>query len=504
MLDIREVKSRLALKEVFIGRREFAEVESKVGALRRFRRRMLMEQSGWTSGCFALPSAQVFAPPGVRATVLFEPMRDKCARAGSLQGWLHHVAEPLRDQSLAMFMLMAAFVAPILKLTHRTGNLGFELCGPPGTGKTTLLHLMATTVGNAVNGDARPYWSTCNTTVNALEHKVEAHSDLPLLLDDATMFAAGQGGAARAQQFKSFVFSLAQGETKARFNTQQQSFRTAYFITTNTPLGVVISGLGDWEGGATADRLLSLDVGLRDNGIFDRIPRGYPDATAFARTLVAGMAANYGTAMPQFLERLVCDRSANEEALRSRIRRDADDFLEMAQVDRSDGSAVRVAEAFGFVMAAGQLAQDYGALPTGFDCEVPALDAYRLFLASTQRQSPLERLIAYSTAPGVMDLDNADRWLAPDLVTVAPGFWRTHPGGQREFLVWPDVFKRAFPDWRRVIADGNVASIMPRDSRHRGVRRHLRRRFPQDRFYCFRLTSPGSCKAQQACAKLVM
>lgn len=489
MTNPKQVKVRLASSGIVLMRGAYAKFEQQVDEITRFPSKALIEQPGWSGPCFALPTGEIFTPPGIRAVAVFEPDDGSCARAGTLSDWLREVADPLAGQDLAVFMLMATFLPPLLKLTNRTGNFGFELVGPPGTGKTVLLQLMASTVGRALDNTGRPYWSTCNTTVNALERKVESRSDLPLLLDDATMFAAEQNGVNRGNQFKSFIFRLAQAETKDSLTgPKQRRFRCAYFLTSNLPLADVVVGVAEREAGATADRLLSLDISLRQNGIFDFVPEQHDDATAFARALIAGMAAYYGTAMRRFLHELVNHRDRNESALRATIAAKVDAFIDRVKANRADGSATRVAEAFGLVMAAGQLARHYGVLPQSYDCEAAAISAYRLYLASTQRVTREQRLLAYANDASVLDMDAGKLTCLSDRqFQTVPGVMRTHKSSHREFLVVPSTFKRAFPDWRAVLRDPAVKRYLVRDGRHSTVKRALRKGHPHDRVYCFRL-----------------
>lgn len=493
MLDTKAVKHRLAASGVYLPRAEFAELEGLVAELSSYPPKNLIEQSGWTTNCFALPNGRIFASAGSRTVRLFEPDPRRCATSGTLAEWLAVVGE-LRGQHLAVFMLMAAFAAPLLELTHRSGNIGFELCGRAGNGKTTLLQLAASVAGRAVSGAGPVYFSSFNTTVSALEQKANAHRDLPLLLDDATLFAAADGGSSRASQFKHFVFSLAQGETRARYNGPQHQFRTVFVLTTNVPLRDVIAELAAAEVGATADRLLSLNLDLREHGNFDFLPEAFANSQAFASHLVEGIAVQFGTAMPQYVEGLVALRADDESALRDNIRRRVDEFVTIVGAHRDDGSATRVAEAFGLVRTAGRLAQYLGALPRDFDCDAAAVSAYQLHQATVQRMIPLERLRAYVRSPGVRDLDaEHTRWLTYNEIISTPGFWKTKRNGVREFRVWPDVFKRAFPDWKRVVRDPGVSALMRGDGDHVGQKRHMcRDRRGGRRFFCFRFADAAA------------
>lgn len=492
--ESRALRSRLAVQGMYLSRAEVAELDKFATEVTSLPPKNIIEQPGWTSGSIALPSGQVFAPPGLRFKKAFQLDAPQCRQAGNLDGWLSVVTE-LNGQNLAVFMLMVGFAAPLIQLTSRSTNFGFELCGDAGNGKTTLLQLMASTIGNPNRNAGSVYFSSCNTTVNATEQTALAHNDFPLLLDDGTQFAAAQHGSARANQFKQFVMFLAQGETKARFQgPSQKRFRLVYVLTTNLPLADVVAELAPVEAGATADRLLSLSLDLRPRGNFDFIPAKYPDSRAFALSLMDGVSRHHGTAMPHFLEALVGHRARNEARLRMGIQERVEEFLTLVRTDRSDASEARVAEAFGLVYAAGELAKYYGALPGSFDCQEAALVAYRLHLATVDRISPVERLKAYAASAGVRDLDKEKaRFLTLKEVKSATGFWRTHQSGQSEFVVYPETFKRCFPDWSRVLKDPAIANLVPGpDSRHLGRKRHLRKNRPNERYFVFRLPESGS------------
>ncbi|WP_118856096.1 DUF927 domain-containing protein [Sphingomonas mesophila] len=490
MTDVSSVKSRLARAGIIIlGASNWNEFMAQVAAVSEFPNRSLVEQSGWSGKCFALQSGQVFAPDGARGICVFDPNPLKCVQSGTLQGWLERVVAPLMGQRLALFMLMVMFVAPILKLTNRAGNFGFELVGAGGKGKSMLLKLMASVVGGATDDAPTRYWNTCKTTVNALEKKAEAHSDLPMLLDDATSFAGTESGGPRGRLFKQFVFDLAQGETKHRFDNQQQRwFRLVYCITSNLSLADVIAEVAEDERGATQDRHISFNTDIPAYNTFDIVPAGYPDIKSYADALIAGMATEYGTAMPHFLQALVEHRASDEEGLKAGIAKRVEDFINSTGANRNDGSSSRVAEAFGLVVAAASLARHYGTLPKEIDYKAVGLAAYRLHLASAQRLSAHQRLRAYAADARVVDMEECRlKHVTEAQLRAVPGVFRLDRKGRREFHVHPRVFKAAFPDHKTLLKDPEVSALRLRDGRHRGPKRELIKGSPDDRFYSFLL-----------------
>jgi hypothetical protein len=491
MTDPQGVKNLLAQADIILIGNEWSEfvgiVRKTVNDGLRFVAANIAEQSGWTNPLFALPNGLVIAPNKRRGHCAFQPETERCQSSGTLDQWLKLVAEPLAEHMLGAFMLMAMFLPPLLKLTHRVGNLGFELVGLPGRGKSTLLEGAASVIGGAVNDT--PYWHSCNTTVDALEGKLKAHSDLPLLLDDATSFAGREVGAVRGKSFKQFVFNLAQGETKDRWNGGKQfRFRTVYIVTSNLSLAEVTVDLAKKEASATMDRLLSFDIDLQTYGAFDRIPVGYAGMWAFTTKLKASMASQYGTAMPHFLQRLVRLRDKNEQALSAKITKYAGDFVSTTRVDQNDGSEGRVAEAFGLVLAAGRLAKYCGALPKSLDCEAVTLAAYRLHMASVDRQRPSQRLLAYAAGQDVVDMQKLGvPYLSGRVLRRAAAIFRINRDGVRELLVKSAKFKAAFPDHTLILNDEVVGRWLQREGRHIGIKREVRKGHPDARFYVFHL-----------------
>lgn len=495
MTEPKNVKTRLAQAGiVVIGTKSWNAFINQVEGVRKFPRLALVEQPGWNDDkFFALQSGQVFVPAGAEGICVFEPDPDKCARSGTLESWLQRVALPLNGQTLAMFMLMTMFVAPILRLTNRAGNFGFELVGEGGKGKSMLLKLMASVVGGATDGTSSRYWNTCKTTLNALEKKAEAHSDLPLLLDDATSFAGAEDKSSRGRSFKQFVFDLSQGETKDRLDGKKQRyFRLTYAITSNLSLGNVIAELDEAERGATQDRHLTFNTDIPAYHTFDMLPDQYADVKSYADELIEGMAASYGTAMPQFLQALVNHRASDEVGLKAGIKVRVDSFMAKVAADRHDGSPGRVAEAIGLVVAAGRLARHYGALPKEFDCEAAGIAAYRLHLASTQRLSAKQRLLAFAAGPKVIDMSSLKRkFLSERQLHKAAGIFRTNRKGAREFLVAAATFELAFPDRKLILKDPDVVRMRVKEGRHRGPKREIIKGRPGDRFYGFLLPGEG-------------
>jgi putative DNA primase/helicase len=112
-------------------------------------------------------------------------------------------------------------------------------------------------------------------------------------------------------------------------------------------------------------RFIDVPVPAKPTGVFDRLPRRRPAQTSgvVAKRLEKWAARTYGVAGKTYLEKLVADCGANRRALRNRLYRYRQRFLQKIGVDADDGYADRFAKRFALTYAAGLLAIDYGIVP---------------------------------------------------------------------------------------------------------------------------------------------
>lgn len=415
--------------------------------------RNFVAHSGWSGGCFALPDGTIFAPDGVDAECAFETKPDKCEKRGSLKGWKLGVAVPLTGQALPMFMLMFAFMPPLLRLTSRADNFGFELVGPGGTGKTTMQRLMASIFGGTGQGDDGCYWITFDTTLNALENQMSVYSDLPIPIEEAAHYLADESQAKRAAALKAFAFKMSGGTHKDRQTCPAaKEHRFSYFSSSNDRLIDLIGRASD-VARAAIDRLITLNVDASGPyGVFADLPEGFASSSQFAEALKAAARDHHGVAGRHFLRKLVDTRAAGEEALRVRIRNLVKRFHAKAGVDLNNGSDMRVAEAFGLVYAAGEIAKEFGALPKSWKCGPAALKCYREFRhGAPPYVPPRERLLELSKADGTVRLDRPTRRATAAQIEAASVFVYQGQKG-RELLIRTPAIEEVIPDWKYVRA----------------------------------------------------
>lgn len=464
---------------------DWRRVVDKVAKVR-FPKRRLLEQPGWSGGHFSLPDGTVFGP-GPKVRVLFSVSSDCVKRKGSLDGWKINVADLLVGQHLLSFLTMAAFASPILALTNRTQNIGFELVGKGGSGKSTAQYVMASVFGSALNLDGTDFWISFNKTIAAIDALAPSYNHLPMIFDEANLIAGG-GTSKERGEFRALVFKLAEGATKVTaHNPVQRTFRTVWMTSANEPLSSLIADGDASTNAAAGDRLITL--AMNDSapyGTFTRIPDG---TTPFelAGTIRQGIKDNYGTAGPAFLKALVSARVVNETALRARIKRDVDKFKNAVGTDPNDGSASRVAEAFGIVYASGMLAKAYGVLPRGFRCLAAAKTAYKMNRPISEEAILTGQLAQLLKTPGLKNLSKGKRLLRMSDSTLhsTAVFVNTGKGGRQELLVSPLAFRAKVPNASSLLKQAiRFNRLHHPDKSHKTVHRRVRKD-KRDRMLCF-------------------
>lgn len=470
--DERGIRSSLAEAGIpIIGSARWNKFINAVSELQGFPPATVIETVGWNGAAFALPDGTVVSPPGAGPSYLaIEKQRNKCSSSGNFKKWKSDVASLLKDQPFATFILMFAFVAPLLSLSDRVGNIGFEIVGAKGTGKSTLQFLTSSIFGGVDQSTEGHYWVTLDTTYNALEDAMKLHSDLALIMDEANLLAADASGKVRSEIFKALAFKLGSGSVKARLGSRvENDYRLGFLISSNEPLASLLNQ--STEGArAAADRLITLRIDEgRPFGVFDELPCGYSSGSEFAQALMRAARRHHGLAIRRFLAALVRHRSESEVDVKKRIRRHVTKFQNRVDADFNDGSAVRVAEAFGLVYAAGKLAQHYGVLPKTLNPKAAATfcyDLHRTHSTSRQMQFP-DRLGLLLRNEKTIQLKKPKDYQANALAFVQ------RRNGRSELLILPNNIRRVFPDWSSIKNSTEVISVMRRDGDHLTVQRKL-------------------------------
>ena len=323
-------------------------------------------QTGWQDQApvFVLPSEIL----GERATderivyqpERFSPTRQSVRTEGSLFAWQTDVAMRCEGNPVLAFFMAAALAAPLLSLLRQEGG-GFHLYGQTSKGKTTALQVAASVWGDASDpaaGRSTTFVRKWNLTKNATEGLAEAHTDLPLCLDEV--------GEVDAQDFGRMVYQLAGGQGKGRMRQdatllKPKAWRILLLSTGELPAAAVIESQGKMVKGGQAVRLLDVPATdpLTGQGI---IAEGSDKANlaAFVDRLKESCAAHYGWAGPAFIKALI-DQGLEQvsDELRAAWTVSAETFT---PTDASP-EVQRAVKRFAVVAVAGEKAVSLGILP---------------------------------------------------------------------------------------------------------------------------------------------
>lgn len=198
--------------------------------------------------------------------------------AGSLDEWVR-AYKLAKSSPIARFMVAASIAPPLLKILGER-NFMFYICAPTRAGKTTGLHLGASTTG-----DEKTIRSF-DATKNGLAGAAADVNDYPFLIDEKQV-----ADNRLKEQFDNLVYSLSNGIGRTKLNKDStlkklQDWRTIIIATGETLL------LPDNVTGGANTRLLPIQT---SNTIID---------AADCKTIREIIKTNYGHIMPLFINKI--------------------------------------------------------------------------------------------------------------------------------------------------------------------------------------------------------
>lgn len=463
---------------------QFDEIKNHVNSMTDFHRVTRFKQPGWSGKKFALPDGSVISRSiSDNSIVGFEVQPNRTGRAGSHDEWLEFVAAPLAGFHLPEFCLMLMFAAPLLRLASMPFNFGFELAGPPATGKTTLAKACASVAGPIGGGDAT-YVTTMNATVNSLDESMQQYNDMPLILEETNLLTLGAGAAAD-RKYAELVFRLAEGRSKRRYRSQDNAHaRFVWLATSNVGWPQLARYMDADTTRAVADRMITLPIqSIAHGGIYGDELEGEEGLSALSRAVVESAEKHYGTAIRKFVRFLQRElKRSGSRALTDRIEGLIAEFCKAA-TKRVDAEA-RLLRAFGLVYAAGVIAVESGALPDMFKPKKSTMRTLAQHLdARASIKTPMQALADLANGKGALDLrDDEHKCSEKKFETatcVIAKSWR-----RVELLLSPDQLARLEIEAPRLLDDPSVKALL----RHEDGRRMSYRKLcglQRQRFYVF-------------------
>jgi hypothetical protein len=477
---------RLAKRGIMaIGSDQVSSLQLKVQNISDFPRVQIVESVGWNGPHFALESGQLFSPTQGSVPVGFEPSQSVNTAKGKLSNWKKSVAMPLQGHSVAMFALTLPFLPPLLRFSHISESYGFELVGPKGIGKSTLVQLTASVAGSIGFGSSRRYWLKFDEALGDLQGTCRRFSDQLILADDASPLSFDGTKGAKSRSYADIMSAINGGATSGG---DQNNGRHIWLTTSNTPIAQLAS-VDDATINKTNDVLLTIPLGDRDYGAFQCIPEGYKNLTAFAEQLTSLSEQNHGLAMQRFLARLVVEATKRPKRLSRRMKASVELFRKRAGINLFDGAAVRRADRFGLVFAAGQLAKKFGCLPGWTGLGPAVLEIYELHARALRTPPGFDQIIAaFENEAVLLATGTADRTkpIAKSELRAASAFIK-EAEGRRELWIRKETFRQRVPSWKNAKSTGLAKSAgWQSEQGHDTVKRCIISN-KAERVYCFSL-----------------
>jgi uncharacterized protein (DUF927 family) len=310
-------------------------------------RLILARRVGWIDGAFLLPDEIIGRQTTER--VVWAQGAHRYDKFGTLAEWREKVAKPAGDHLMLRFCIATALAGTLLNLGGFESGI-FHLHGFSSTGKTTCLRVAASAWGSGADGG---YIRTWRTTANALETTLASACDTFLPLDEV-----GQADS-RDLRHAAYMMTAATGKSRMNRDATEKTSHKWRVLTLSSGEKPLSELFRDGQNAAHAGQLVrAVDIKASEQalGAFDR-PYTDFDPKTFADQMKLAASTACGHAGPAFVRQLV--------ARRDDVRKTVAEFVDAALDGVSDdqGQAARVAERFGIVAAAGELAVDFGLLP---------------------------------------------------------------------------------------------------------------------------------------------
>lgn len=402
------------------------------------RQRMLnVPRPGWYmpkgSRVFVLPDQVLGANEDRSDVVLQADSYDPTTRVtkGTLAEWQKHVASLCVGNEILMFAVSIAFAAPLLQLLGKDSG-GFHQHGLSSTGKSTALVVADSAWGFQIE--------TWRTTDNALEDTAERHNDVLLALDEFSQVDPRKAA--------EVAYMLGNGEGKQRLTQaivpqRKKRWRVLFLSTGEITLADHAEAGGTKTKAGTEVRMVNIDADAGEGmGVFRNLHR-YTEPSAFADALKARAREYCGTAGPAFVRWVIEHEAVAMEELRKGI----GDFITASVPPDSSGEIFRVAERFGLVGAAGELASEAG------------ISGWKPGLAMDAARWCFDRWLS-GRSTGSSDLDKAITQIRAFLLANESRFEEIGKGGGSADP--RTVYDRV--GFRRRIDDGGTEYLIPTDS----------------------------------------
>jgi len=432
--DVRRELARLGL-HIATGRsaRDLLAAYIKVWPVEQ--RARCVERLGWHGAVYTMPSESIGEAGELVVFQNAHAIEPAFATAGTAHEWRDSVAALASGNTRVVFAVCTAFAGALAALVGEDSG-GFHLRGESSCGKSTALKAAA-----SVWGDPLTYARAWRATANGLESLASLHNDGLLILDELSQ--------CDPKEAREAAYLLANGQGKARAHrngTARASlrWRLLFLSAGEESLAGLIARTGRKANAGQEVRLADFDADAGAGmGAFETL-NGCASPAALSLALKDAATRHHGTAGVVWLRAIVKDR----DKLADRITNGMRQFVARNTPPDAVGQVLRVAQRFGLVAVAGELATQYGV--TGWvegESTQAASGCFAAWLDSFGGAGNREDRLLLAQVRGFFETHGASRFedvgaSIDQRVINRAGFYRSGQDGTREFLVLPEAFKR--------------------------------------------------------------
>lgn len=315
-------------------------------------------QPGWYHDSYVTFEGAITRPAADRESYILQSSgaaQHNFRKAGTLAGWQENVAAVAIGNSRLAFGISCAFAAALINPTRSEGG-GFHFRGKSSSGKSTILKAAGSAWGGA--DDVAGFTISWNATINGIEGVAALHRDCILCLDEIGV-ADGQSAGAI-----SYLLGNGRGRSRADRNGDARpvaELRTLVLSSGENSLADKIAESGPRQRVAAGQDIRLAEIPSEAHpefGILDTL-HGHPSSAALIGSLNIAVRQHFGHAAPAFVAGVV--GAFDSVAAKAVELRRA--FVKKFSPSNAPGQVTRVAERFGLVAAAGEIAAELAIVP---------------------------------------------------------------------------------------------------------------------------------------------
>ena len=395
------------------------------------KRALCVDHVGWHKHCFVTPNETIGGTDD--EVVVYQSNRvgeSAMSTKGSTEDWRSSVAALFTGNTRLVFATSLALAGPLVGFAG-CGSGGTHFRGPSSIGKSTALKAAA-----SVYGDPSKFMHEWRATTNGLEGIAVAHNDLVLILDEINQADPREVGAS------AYLLANGQGKTRAtRDGGARDTHRWQLLFATagEQSLAAVMLEAGKKSRAGQEIRLADIDADAGAGlGIFENL-HAFESADKMAQAIGEVTSRYHGAVGMGWLKLLV----AKQETIAAFVTDGIRQFVTEHAPKDASGQVLRVAQRFGLIATAGELATHYGLTgwPSGESIKAAAAcfnNWVENFGGATNREERalLDQVRAFFEQHGSSRFQTNES----DYVSNRAGFKRQQGTGQ--YLVFTETFKK--------------------------------------------------------------